>query len=256
MEQHHYRLLISSMTSLVLLVFFCIVTWGIISPGFFHTIISVCDSSVQQGVLLYAPGWLVALMSFVTLFADPRVIILIQAIVFVLCLIEQEDTLGGFFIGTMLTGEIFSFALKDLLLRARPGFIPGTLESTTYAYPSSHALISILFYGLLCYIILHAFENKIFKSELKNAFWKHILLTATVFLIFIIGISRIILNVHWLSDVIGGWLLGGAMLAALIAAGEWVILWHRDTHKWRHALIVCVGIVFLCTSIIATLFIS
>ena len=86
--------------------------------------------------------------------------------------------------------------IKALVKRARPPQIYHLVKETNYSFPSGHSMSAMAGYGLL--II------EVQKSSLK---YKTIIKVFLVIMIFLIGLSRIYLGVHYFSDVIGGFLL-------------------------------------------------
>lgn len=92
--------------------------------------------------------------------------------------------------------------LKNLFHRYRP--INPLIEGiTNFSFPSGHAFMSVAFFGLLIYFFSH---------RLKESRWKPILISIFLFIIFLIGFSRVYLRVHYTSDVIAGWIFGGLWL--------------------------------------------
>lgn len=81
------------------------------------------------------------------------------------------------------------------------------VEETGYSFPSGHSMVSMAFYGYLVYLIYKYVKNKYIK-------WTSITLLSI--LIFLIGISRIYLGVHYTSDVVGGFLISIAYLIIYI----------------------------------------
>lgn len=88
--------------------------------------------------------------------------------------------------------------LKQLFARHRP---TNQLlkEAINYSFPSGHAFMSMTFYGLLAYIAWHSIKN-------KTAKWTVIVLL--ILWINLVGISRIYLRRHYLSDVLAGFAIG------------------------------------------------
>ena len=89
-------------------------------------------------------------------------------------------------------------ALKQVINRARPD-VDHLVSVATLSYPSGHAMSAISFYGFLIYLIYNIKMKKIFKIGLISFF---------SLMIFLIGVSRIYLGVHFPSDVVGGYIAG------------------------------------------------
>lgn len=97
-----------------------------------------------------------------------------------------------------LSSVALMFLLKTFFDRPRPA-IPLLASAKGLSFPSGHALMAVTFYGLLTYICWYLIK----KPALK---W--ILICIFVVLIFMIGLSRIYLHVHYTSDVVAGYCMG------------------------------------------------
>ena len=88
--------------------------------------------------------------------------------------------------------------LKSLVGRLRPVVAHPIAHGAGNSFPSGHALGSIVCYGAVFLVFLPATRGR----------WRTALTAAVVALIALIGISRILLGVHYLSDVVGAWAVG------------------------------------------------
>lgn len=107
---------------------------------------------------------------------------------------------------TMTVGGLLGPLLKLLVGRPRPE-VPLT-QAVGLAFPSGHALNAALAAGVL----LVVFRPRAGRYAKRCAVWAAALLLAVV-----TGFSRVALGVHWSSDVLAGWLLGAAVVAATAA---------------------------------------
>jgi undecaprenyl-diphosphatase len=106
---------------------------------------------------------------------------------------------------TMLGVAVLDVALKYAFHRARPVAFFGATPSS-YSFPSGHALGSLCFYGMLAAILAARARGR----SAKFCFWM-----AAVFLVGMIGFSRIYLGVHYPSDVIAGYCAAAVWVGAV-----------------------------------------
>ncbi len=114
--------------------------------------------------------------------------------------------------GLVLMAGLLSFvndALKIVIDRPRPtpDLIMIHIVETGPSFPSGRAVFAVVVIGILAYFIV----TSINKPGLKYL----TLLTSTTLILWM-GASRIYLGAHWVSDVIGGYIVGGLFLVALI----------------------------------------
>ena len=98
-------------------------------------------------------------------------------------------------IGEFLVGRGLTEAQKYWVARARPDLEPHLVLVQTSSFPSGHATSSMIFYLTLALAI-------------APAGWRRVAARGAIVLSFLIGLSRVMLGVHWPSDVIGGWCFG------------------------------------------------
>lgn len=110
---------------------------------------------------------------------------------------------------TVPGGLVLNVLLKYVFHRARPHFDDPLLTLPTYSFPSGHAVAATLVYGLLaCYAVRHA----------RAAGARVGAVALACLMVALVGVSRMYLGVHYLSDVLGGVAEGCAWLAVCITA--------------------------------------
>jgi undecaprenyl-diphosphatase len=95
----------------------------------------------------------------------------------------------------VLIGRALSEAQKYWIARVRPDLEPHLVVVKTSSFPSGHATSSMIFYLTLAF-------------ALTSGRWRWTAAAGAVLLSLLIGISRVMLGVHWPSDVVGGWAFG------------------------------------------------
>ncbi len=105
-----------------------------------------------------------------------------------------------------LSTLLMMLGLKHFFNRPRP-LIPLLKQVPGLSFPSGHAFMSFVFYGMLIYIIY---------LEVKNIWLKSFILLILGIVIFSIGLSRVYLRVHYASDVVAGFCFGLMSLIILL----------------------------------------
>jgi len=101
-------------------------------------------------------------------------------------------------------------AVNRVMQRPRPLDGHGFIAGTGFSFPSGHAAGSMVFFGLLAYLLLRQLPPQRHRD----------VVAAAVALVTILGLSRVVLQVHYLSDVLAGYALGACWLVIGIALAE------------------------------------
>jgi undecaprenyl-diphosphatase len=108
-------------------------------------------------------------------------------------------------------GKLLVVVLTTVFGYPRPETALSALESFSAGFPSSHAFLSLFFYGLLVYMLLDTVNN--WKTRFN-------LVLGGSFVALLIGFSHIYLGIDWFSSVMGGFALAALWLTFLITASE------------------------------------
>lgn len=98
--------------------------------------------------------------------------------------------------------------LKNVFERARPVYDHALADTASWSFPSGHAAGAVFVYGMLGYMLVRHAPRR----------WHVPIALAAVTVITTVGFSRVILHVHYLSDVLGGFAVAAAWIALWIAA--------------------------------------
>jgi membrane-associated phospholipid phosphatase len=114
-------------------------------------------------------------------------------------------------VGAMAGGAAAFRGLKELLDRPRPPLDGRLVHVGNESLPSGHATMAIVVIGTLVVLAWagHTPARRV-VMVLGAALW-----------VGAVGLTRIYLGVHWFSDVLAGWLVGGAWLALCVAGWSW-----------------------------------
>lgn len=118
------------------------------------------------------------------------------------------------FVVTMAGGTLVGALGKLIVARTRPGIEAALIPlPESYGFPSGHALASLLYFGSIAVIILSS------DAPTNRKIWGAF---GCAVMAFAIGMSRVVLGVHYGADVVAGWILGIAWLAiVMLVAIRW-----------------------------------
>jgi undecaprenyl-diphosphatase len=117
----------------------------------------------------------------------------------------------GLLLLVMAGQGVLQYGFKTIFERQRPQAMFDYVIGDTPSFPSGHALASICFFGLLAYLI----SLNLNSSSAKIAVW-----ASAVFIILVVGFSRIYFDVHFPSDVIAGYLAGLIWMSSVASGTE------------------------------------
>jgi undecaprenyl-diphosphatase len=146
------------------------------------------------------PPWLKEAVRDITALGSTSVLSIIVAGVVGFLLVTGSRRAALMLAVSVITGVFLSSSLKAWFSRPRPELIPPDVVAYTASFPSGHTTLSAVVYltlgALLC------------RTQASTAI-KTYILGCAAFLTGIVGVSRVYLGVHWPTDVIAGWLVGG-----------------------------------------------
>jgi membrane-associated phospholipid phosphatase len=109
---------------------------------------------------------------------------------------------------TGIGSSLLNVSVKSAVHRLRPVLTDPVAHAQGLSFPSGHAQAAIVGYAVLLLVFL----------PVLHGVWRKAAVVFAVVMVLAIGFSRIALGVHYLSDVVGGFLLGAAWVAAMAAA--------------------------------------
>mgnify|MGYP001183609843 CR=1 FL=1 len=169
------------------------------------------DIRVANLIAVFRSDGLATVFTWITLLGKSQVVIVVIAAATVLLLIWRRNMYILPLLIAVTGSEIFTSLGKLTFHRPRPEM--AIFAESSFSFPSGHATIAVALYGFISYILIRltpSWQRKV------NIFFTGILM------ILAIGLSRIYLGVHYLSDVWSGYLVGAMWLIIAISICEWL----------------------------------
>lgn len=101
------------------------------------------------------------------------------------------------FAATLLTTALVIFLTKQIVQLPRPA--GSLIIESGYSFASGHAMFATVFFGLVFYS---------YKDHVKNRSLRVLFLTLSIICVLAVGISRVYLGVHYMTDVFAGFFIG------------------------------------------------
>ncbi len=169
------------------------------------------DHWVLNNILRFRTPAVTSSMIIISRLGSGPVITAVSIVVAAYFLFRKRFLYLATYISAILGGNILQLALKLAVHRGRPISVSSLISAEGFSFPSGHAMMSVIFCGMIVYFIIrkmHSWRLGVF------------MVMAAGFIIFLIGLSRIYLQVHYLSDILAGYAVGLFWLSICLTALE------------------------------------
>jgi membrane-associated phospholipid phosphatase len=163
------------------------------------------DNAVRGWFLAHQNPVLYRIAYAFTWIGAPEVMVLIAIVAAVMFYRSRGRRKAGVVIAAPAAGGVLSTGVKLLYGRARPAGA-AVLNERTFSFPSGHSTMAAAVMVTLCYVL----------AREKIISWPTAILIGGLVPL-VVGLTRLYLDVHWTTDVIGGW-MAGLFIAAVSAA--------------------------------------
>lgn len=170
------------------------------------------DRSLLWWMFHHRTPWVTSLAEGLAWMGSPPVIVSVAVVAALLGLVWHK-TRGAAWtlpIAVMGAGVIIQ-GIKITFQRPRPDFFTPLLHEKGFSFPSGHSLIAIVVYGLIGYFVMHFFHGHRARVAVG---------VLTGLLVFLIGLSRVYVGVHYPTDVLAGWTVGLPWLITCLGIHE------------------------------------
>ncbi|GAA3895990.1 hypothetical protein GCM10023084_55810 [Streptomyces lacrimifluminis] len=164
------------------------------------------------------PAWTDTLRFLSDWVWDPFTLRTAVALLTVWLLYRRAWRLAAWSAVTAVAGGLIGLLVKIVVERARPSLADPVAHAPGFSFPSGHAMTATTSFAIFLLVLL-----PMVPRALRALCW-----CAAVVSVLGVGFTRIALGVHWFSDVVGGWLLGLAVVALTAWAFE---AWRSDAGR-------------------------
>ena len=154
------------------------------------------DRAIYEALYVGRSPALVTTGRIFTALGEPTVLIAASVAAAIWLWFAGHRHLPFVLIAITMVGRGISELQKYWVARARPDLEAHLVVVKTSSFPSGHANSSMIFYLTLALVLT------------ARTRWHRLAVAGAVLLSILVGLSRVMLGVHWPSDVIGGWALG------------------------------------------------
>jgi membrane-associated phospholipid phosphatase len=170
--------------------------------------IAALDHQVASFVAAHHSGPLTTVMRAASTAGGPMVLAAVTAVAGVLLGIICRCWGPVLVAGMTVAGSVgLTIVLKEVLGRSRPPLDEALAAADGYAFPSAHAATATAPFGVLAYLC---------AGRLRSWGAQVTVCAGAMTLTALVGLSRVYLGVHWMTDVIGGWTFGVLWLAVVV----------------------------------------
>ncbi|MFD4440410.1 phosphatase PAP2 family protein [Nocardia sp. NPDC058519] len=162
-----------------------------------HLVAVVADNKALQNIV-----------TGITELGATSTLVVVLTVATIWLLLRRLPRLAVYVVLTAAGGLILNPVVKELVARLRPVVDEPVYTTDGWSFPSGHAMSSLVCYGVVLLVFTPTWQAGARR-------------TATVFavgIVIAIGVSRIALGAHYLTDVLGGWLLGTLWLVLATVA--------------------------------------
>ena len=164
---------------------FCV--WGFfqIEERVFAEQTTELDAAILQSIYQQHTPLLNQIMTGITFLGNGSTLIYLSCIVGIFLLISRKFV-SAFTLIIVTSGGIgLNIWLKNIFARVRPALWERIVDATSYSFPSGHAMVSLVVYGFIGYLLIANFRS-----------WSSLIFILTSIIILAIGFSRLYLGVH------------------------------------------------------------
>jgi undecaprenyl-diphosphatase len=165
-------------------------------------------------------GWPVDLAHIIGLVTAPLWSALAATVLVIALLLTHHRAAAGLLAISGIAGVTVSETVKMAMGRPRPPGAEQFEQDLDKSFPSGHAMVGIYLYLATGLVLIH-----LGRSQGRR--WVEVVGRVLVIVGPLIGLSRLVLGLHWPSDIIAGWAFGSAVLLSSA-----LILWWPLDHGW------------------------
>lgn len=148
---------------------------------------------------LIGPWWMAEATRDITALGSAAVLTLLTFVTAGFLVVARKRHAAAFLCAVTIGGMILGSFLKDCIERSRPTVVPRLVEVRYSSFPSGHSMMSAV-----VYLTLGALLDRFVEGHRLKLYC----LAVAMLLTFLVGCSRVLLGVHYPTDVLGGWAAG------------------------------------------------
>jgi len=186
--------------------------WELAEDFAYSPVIVRLDALASAVVHSLRDPYLTQVMKAITATGGTLFVTVVTLVLAIVLWVRGRRADAGFIAAAVAGGAILSTLAKGNFGRMRPPADAALISlPESFSFPSGHSMASLCLGTALAYLAL--------RSEMRPG-TKVLAVTACALYALAVGVSRVYLGVHWPSDVLASWLLGGAWLALVIGVAE------------------------------------